>query len=653
MALELNLRYSKEEILELYLNKISFTGNSYGVEQSSRRLFAKPARDLTVLESAILASLPKSPTAFSPYNYRDRLMGYVYYEDNSDDDSSTPEIKKVTPENSSQLFEVFHTSFAGLSWQSSGTTTEICGLENFVLKSPFSQDDNHCEEIEKNSIMDFLNALQLQTPVDDHNTSITIEYEAGRKDRVLMRMYEDGYINDVEFSEALVEGLDFVFQDPADSIRYPHFVFYVREYLESLYGAEFFEQGGWKIYTTIDPKVQDAAQGIIDTYAKTTFANYGINNGALVVLDNNTRDIIAMIGSQDYYNKDIDGEVNIITSLKQPGSSMKPIIYARAFENNSLSTDTPIFDVEMSFGDYKPKNYDGKFLGPMTIRTALNASRNITAIKMWYLSVRGRGNNGVDQEYDLVSYLQNMGLTTIKKQPENQLYGPPIALGSAEVRPLDFADVYASFANNGVYKEVNPIIKIVDGTGNEIFPQPRTSKQIILPGAAYMITNILSDSNSRPSGWNNFLALSDDRRAAVKTGTSSKKIGENTLPRDLWTVGYTPQYTTVVWTGNTDGKVAAARASGMETSALIWKKVMESIHHNLPKEDFARPDDVEGSEKFLYIEGKKPEVLSSFDPQKIQIDTLCDGQVNEQTPKEAIREAVIMQTAFPIEDAYP
>lgn len=117
----------------------------------------------------------------------------------------------------------------------------------------------------------------------------------------------------------------------------------------SLYGEEFFQQGGWKVYTTIDPKLQDKAEELIDSYAKSTFKSYGINNGSMVALDSNNRDVVAMVGSQDYYNKDIDGEVNIMTSLKQPGSSMKPFIYARAFENSKLSTDTPIFDVEMDF----------------------------------------------------------------------------------------------------------------------------------------------------------------------------------------------------------------------------------------------------------------------------------------------------------------
>jgi hypothetical protein len=176
---------------------------------------------------------------------------------------------------------------------------------------------------------------------------------------------------------------------------------------------------------------------------------------------------------------------------------------------------------------------------------------------------------------------------------------------------------------------------------------------VILPGAAYMITNILSDNAARPEGWNYFLALADSRRAAVKTGTSSKKVGQNTLPRDLWTMGYTPQYTAAVWTGNTDGKPASPRASGMESSALIWKKFMEFAHTGLPKKDFVRPDDVVGNDRFLYINGKKPEVLASFDPEKVEVDILCNGKVNEQTPKEAIKQAVLLDTAFPIEDEYP
>lgn len=653
LAFELNIRFSKEKILELYLNKISFWSNSYGVEQASRRFFGKSSKDINILESSILASLPKSPTAYNPYSRRDRLMGYVYYHDPK---NTSEGVVKVNPASDLTTFTLFQTSFNKMTFATQRGFSKVCGIGDFQGKSPFAKRiGEDCLTVAKKDLVDFLNSLQLNTNVkqEENIFPVVLEYQAGRKDRVLMRMYEDWYINDGEYRDALQKWLWFVFEDPKESIKYPHFVFYVKDYLVNLYGEDFFQRGGWKIYTTLDPKLQDKAEELVESYAKSTFKAYGINNGSMVALDTNNRDVVAMVGSQDYYNKDIDGEVNVMTSLKQPGSSMKPFIYARAFENGKLSTDTPIFDVETDFGNYKPKNFDGTFLWPMTLRTALDASRNIPAIKMFFMATRGVADTGPKQEYDLVEYLRNFGLTTIEHRADDNLYWPPIALGSAEVRGIDFAAAYAAIANNGQHIPPNPILKIFDPQGNEIKVDPPTPKQVLLPAAAYMITNILSDNAARPEGWNYFLALADNRKAAVKTGTSSKKVGQNTLPRDLWTIGFTPQYTAAVWTGNTDGKPASARASGMESSALIWKKFMEFAHTGLPKKDFVRPDDVVGTGNFLYINGKKPDVLAAFDPEKIQIDTLCNGKVNEKTPKEAIKEAVLLEAAFPIEDSYP
>lgn len=653
LSLQLNIRFSKEKILELYLNKISFGSNSYGVEQATRRFFGKPSKDVNILEASIIASLPKTPTGYNPYSRRDRLMGYIYYHDTKGTEEG---IVKVDSVSSPAVFSVFKNSASQIRFTTERGFSRVCGLSAFQWKSPFEKKLwTDCITVNKKDLLEFLNSLQLSTTVTQENisTPVVIEYEAGRKDRVLMRMYEDGYISDTEYQQAFIEGLDYIFQDPKESIKYPHFVFYVKDYLVSLYGEDFFQQGGWKIYTTIDPKLQDQAEAIIQSYATSSFKSYGINNGSMVALDTVTRDVVAMVGSQDYFNKDIDGEVNIMTSLKQPWSSIKPLIFARAFEKNSLSTDTPIFDVEMNFGTYKPKNFDGEFLWPMTIRTALDASRNIPAIKMYYMALQDSGATGIEQEHNLVDYLQGLGLNSIQKREANNLYWPPIVLGSAEVRGIDFAAAYAAFANNGQLLPPNPILKVFDPQGNEINIDPPASKQVVLPAAAYMITDILADNGARPAGWNNFLALAGGRKAAVKTGTSSKKVWESTLPRDLWTVGYTPQYTTVVWTGNTDGKPASARASGMESSALIWKKFMDFAHNDLPKQDFVKPDDVGWSGKFLYINGKKPEVLWSFNPEKIQVDILCNGQVSDATPQDAIRDAVIYDKAFPIEDSYP
>lgn len=653
LSLQLNIRFSKEKILELYLNKISFGSNSYGVEQASRRFFGKPAKDVNILESSIIASLPKTPTGYNPYSQKWRLMWYIYYHDVK----GTEEwIVKVDSVSNPKLFTIFRDSFSKVTFYSERWFSRVCGIASFQWKSPFNKKTGvDCLTVAKKDLLEFFNSLQLSVPLELENipTTVIVEYEAGRKDRVLMRMYEDSYIDDNQYREALIQGLDYSFQDPKESIKYPHFVFYVKDYLVNLYWEDFFQRWWWKIYTTIDSKLQDKAEEIMSSYAKTIFKNYWINNGSMVSLDSKTRDVVAMIGSQDYFNKDIDGEVNIMTSLKQPWSSMKPLIYARAFEKNSLSTDTLIFDVEMNFGTYKPKNYDGEFYWPMSIRTALNASRNIPAIKMYYLALNNAGNTGVEQEHNLVDYLNWLGLNTIEKREQNNLYWPPIVLWSAEVRGIDFVAAYAALANNGQLLPPNPILKIFDPQWNEIKIDPPISKQVIMPGAAYMITDILSDNSSRPPGWNNFLALTGGRKAAAKTGTSSKKVWELTLPRDLWTVGYTPQYTTVVWTGNTDWKPASPRASWMESSALIWKKFMDFAHTDLPKEDFVKPDSVVGSGQFLYISDQKPEIIKWFNPEKIQVDSLCNGRVSDSTPEDAIRDAVILDTSFPIEDRYP
>jgi len=362
LSLQLNIRFSKEKILELYLNKISFGSNSYGVEQASRRFFGKPSKDVNIIESAIIASLPKTPTGYNPYSRRDRLMGHIYYQDLK---NAEEWVSKIDSLNNPEAFATFKQAFSKMQFTTERWYTRVCGLASFQWKNPFQKKVGiDCLTVPKKDLNDFLNSLQLPfTLTQEGSTSaVFIEYEAGRKDRVLMRMYEDGYINDLEYREALLLWLDYQFQDPKESIKHPHFVFYVRDYLVSLYGEDFFQQWWWKVYTTLDPKLQEKAESLIVEYAKTTFKNYGINNGSMVALDTVNRDVVAMVGSQDYFNKDIDGEVNIMTSMKQPGSSMKPFIYARAFEKNALSTDTPIFDVEMNFGTYKPKNFDGEFL---------------------------------------------------------------------------------------------------------------------------------------------------------------------------------------------------------------------------------------------------------------------------------------------------
>lgn len=192
----------------------------------------------------------------------------------------------------------------------------------------------------------------------------------------------------------------------------------------------------------------------------------------------------------------------------------------------------------------------------MTLATSLAHSRNITAVKMYYMATIDALSER-EAEYDLIEFLRNLGLTSIDHREDGFVYGAPIALGTAEVTPLEFAEVYSSFANNGIYQAATPILKIVDFEGNEITPV-RTKRQTLLPGAAYMITKMLSEPAYRPSYWGTFLSISG-QTAAAKTGTSNKRFGQQILPRDLWTIGYTPTLTTVVWSGNTDGSAANGR----------------------------------------------------------------------------------------------
>ncbi|MDD5198040.1 MAG: transglycosylase domain-containing protein [Candidatus Gracilibacteria bacterium] len=700
LSYALNNKYSKEKILELYLNKISFGNNAYGIEEAAKTYFNKSSKDVGVLGSSILASLPKGSSYYSPYSHKDRLMGYfsVHELDNSKDS-----IKLEMNEKDVQykgLIEKFKEFFSGLEFKPlTQSKVSVCNVKQEYLKKSYFIDDYGCTTIDYNDLLAFLNTLKVEgqltekesVPVveekpvavkngvtapkttastteksssgtlsNGENKVMVLEYNTGRKDFVLGRMFEDGKITPIEYQNAFVGGLDFQFRAYQENIKYPHFVFYIKDYLENRYGKDFESQGGLRIYTTIDPVLQDKAEELVKKQVNINISKYGAKSAALVSMDNKTGQLLAMVGGADYFNTTEDGNVNIITSKRQPGSSFKPIVYTLAISKNPIGPDTPIFDLKTKFGDWEPNNYDEQFLGKMTVKKALDYSRNIPAIKMLYLA----GGEG-----SVVEFAEALGITSLNKDGD---YGATLAIGTGELKPIELMQAYSVFANGGYKKELSPILKITDQKGNLIEQYTQNSgKYVISDAAAYIISMILSDASSRPGDfWNNVLTLKD-RVVAAKTGTSNKDVTKGKkkeiLPRDLWTAGYTPQITTVVWAGNVDGSETKGNCDGLNCAAPIWHDFMEAAHKNLPKETFQKPESVitasisqisgrlasESTPDTLKVTSifavKPTEYEESF--KTVEVDSLCNGKVTENTPTEAIKKGYLVNIN-PIIDGY-
>lgn len=495
----------------------------------------------------------------------------------------------------------------------------------------------------------------------EDSSPYALEYNTGRKDFVLGRMFEDQKIKGNDYKNNVIAGIDFQFRKYQENIKYPHFVFYVKEYLENKYGKDFETQGGLKIYTTIDPTLQDKAQELVTKQVKINATKYGAKSAALVSLDNKTGQILAMVGGADFFDTEADGNVNIITSKRQPGSSFKPIIYTLAVSKNPIGPDTPIFDVDTKFGDWQPDNYDEKFLGKMSLKKALDYSRNIPAAKMFYLA---------GGENDIVNFSHSLGIASLS---DDGNYGAPLAIGVGELKPIELAEAYSTFANGGYRKDPTPILKITDKKGNIIEQYTESAgKSVVSEAAAYIISTILSDASSRPSDfWNNVLTLKD-RPVAAKTGTSNKDVSKGgkkkILPRDLWTAGYTPQITTVVWAGNIDGSETKGTCDGLNCAAPIWHDFMEAAHKKLPKEVFKKPDSI-FSATISQISGRlasdsTPDnlrVTSIFavkpteyegGMKQVEVDSLCNGKVTDQTPRDAIKQVYLSSGINPVIDSY-
>jgi len=497
---------SKEKILELYLNKIAFWSNAHGIEQAAQTFFGIPASELGILESSLLASLPKWPTYYSPYNHYDRLVGYPYIYTAGDEENTQNIISQKTENINNVLLGKFKSFISNLKAKElSESKILICGMQQDAFKANIKVDKEGCSVLNYSDLLVFLNSIK----ISDGDQSI--EYQTWRKDFILGRMLEDDAINFEEYKAAILKWILFEFNVARTDIKYPHFVFYVKEYLEEKYGKDILESGWFKIYTTIDPELQDKAEEIIENRVAINLANFNANNAALLSLDNATGEILSMVGWVDYFDKEIGWNNNMMTSRLQPGSTFKPFVYSIALANDKIGTKTPVYDVETEFpGGYIPANFDGEFMGKMNISTALNNSRNIPAIKMFYLAGKEKW------VLEFMAKLWVKSLSAFKtefkeKHGREYSYGSPLALGTWEMTGLELARAYSVFANMWELKEITPILRIIDSNGLvvEWDEPPEKWEQVMDKTQAYIMNHILSDSSTRPEWWNSFLTLDD------------------------------------------------------------------------------------------------------------------------------------------------
>ncbi len=470
LALLVEAKYSKKEILEMYLNNIPYGGTSWGIQSACQKYFGKNVWELSLSEATLLAGLPTAPTSYSP----------------------------------------------------------ITDIDAAKIRQKY----------------------------------------------VLDRMVGLGYISEDESEDAFSEELFFKSQE--GFIRAPHFVDYVRKDLERRFGRRYVELGGLTVTTTLDLDLYDKVQSIVSEEVNKN-SYLGFSNGASVVMDVNKGEILAYVGSVDYF-KEGWGAYDVVTALRQPGSSIKPVTYALALSGSytpaSIIDDSPVVYKSKGAPDYKPVNYDGKYHGKVTLRQALANSYNIPAVKV-------AKSVGVD---NIVLKGKEMGLTNWEVDGS---YGLSITLGGKEVRLLDHTNLYGTLARKGIYKEPEVYLSIKDSRGYDIYFDNRVENQVLSSEVTYLLWHILSDNNARlPAfGVNNFLSI-PRHKVAVKTGTTDNI-------KDNWTMGYTPSYVVGVWVGNNDGTpMRQGLASGLTGAAPIWNRVMSEVLKSEPDEVFDMPENV-------------------------------------------------------------
>ena len=451
-----------------------------------------------------------------------------------------------------------------------------------------------------------------------------------RKNLVLSRMLELNFITQDEYDKAKNEIVVF-YPQATTGIRAPHFVFFIKDYLEQKYGSETIARGRLKVTTTLDYGLQEKGEKIVKEGALQNEKDWNGKNASLVAIDPKTGQILTMIGSRDYFDKEIDGNFNVVTASRQPGSAFKPFIYATAF-NKGFTPDTVLFDLQTEFQTtcnaygqalpgrnqadcYMPDNYDGKFRGPMSLRGGPGQSINVIAVKLFYLAGLA----------DSLKTAEELGISTLT---DINRYGLTLVIGGGEVKLLDMTVAFGVFANDGIKNPYTGILKIEGISGKileEFTPRPR---EVLPKNTALTISNIMSDEQARLPTFGSHSALFiPGKDVAVKTGTTNNN-------KDAWTIGYTPSISVGVWAGNNDNQ--PMKKGGVSMAGPIWNKFMNEALKNLPDEKFEMPNlDVEPRQV-------KP-ILRGFwwGNENFFIDKISGKLATNFTPIETLQEKVI------------
>ncbi|MFA6354945.1 MAG: PBP1A family penicillin-binding protein [Candidatus Paceibacterota bacterium] len=410
-----------------------------------------------------------------------------------------------------------------------------------------------------------------------------------RKNLVLKRMFDLGFIDEETYNNSKNEVVVFM-PERLMNISAPHFVFFIKDYLENNYGVDALEGGGFSVITTLDYDLQKKVEEIVKERSKENEKLWGGSNAAVVVIDPKTGQILAMVGSRDYFDSKIDGNFNVTTAKRQPGSSFKPIVYAKAFEKG-YTADTTLFDVKTEFNSscdptgkplpghsnatcYMPDDYDNNFRGPMTLKNALAQSINIIAVKLLYLV-------GIN---DAIKTAKDLGITTLTDPAR---YGLSLVIGGGETTLLEMTSAYSVFATNGIRHPYNEILSIKDPSGKILEEYKEKTYQVLNQNTTDILSNILSDDIARtPTFGASSILNIPGHEVAVKTGTTNDN-------KDAWTIGYTPSVTVGVWVGNNDN--TPMKNGGAALAGPIWNDVLSYMLKDKPNEFFQEPEPINQS----------------------------------------------------------